>query len=63
MYTYSMKIITKLASILILVGCATTQSNIEVDSIDTFNLSKSKKKKKKKKSKPESKKKETKENV
>ena len=34
-----MKIITKLASILILVGCATTQSNIEVDSIDTFNLS------------------------
>lgn len=39
MYTYSMKIITKLASILILVGCATTQSNIEVDSIDTFNLS------------------------
>lgn len=38
MYTYSMKIITKLASILILVGCATTQSNIEVDSIDTFNL-------------------------
>jgi len=29
MYTYSMKIITKLASILILVGCATTQSNIE----------------------------------
>ena len=39
MYTYSMKIITKLASILILVGCATSQSNIEVDSIDTFNLS------------------------
>lgn len=39
MYTYSMKIITKLASILILVGCATTQSNIKVDSIDTFNLS------------------------
>ncbi len=39
MYTYSMKIITKLASILILVGCATTQSNIEVDSVDTFNLS------------------------
>ena len=39
MYTYSMKIITKLASILILVGCATTQPNIEVDSIDTFNLS------------------------
>jgi len=34
-----MKIITKLASILILVGCATTQSNIKVDSIDTFNLS------------------------
>ena len=33
-----MKIIIKLASILILVGCATTQSNIEVDSIDTFNL-------------------------
>lgn len=38
MYNYSMKIIIKLASILILVGCATTQSNIEVDSIDTFNL-------------------------
>ena len=38
MYTNSMKKITTLLSILILIGCTSIQSNIEVDSIETFNL-------------------------
>ena len=38
MYTNSMKKITTLLSILILIGCNSIQSNIEVDSIETFNL-------------------------
>tara|TARA_B100001029_G_C14995613_1_gene414817 strand:- start:435 stop:968 length:534 start_codon:yes stop_codon:yes gene_type:complete len=33
-----MKKITILSSLILLIGCSTTQSNIRVDSIDTFNL-------------------------
>ena len=33
-----MKKITTLITLLILVGCNSTQTNIEVDSVDTFNL-------------------------
>ena len=38
MYTNSMKKITTFFSIFILIGCSSMQSNIEVDSIETFNL-------------------------
>ena len=33
-----MKNITILSSLILLIGCSTTQSNIKVDSIETFNL-------------------------
>ena len=33
-----MKYITTLLSLIVLIGCSTTQSNIQVDSIETFNL-------------------------
>ena len=33
-----MKYITTLLSLIIVIGCSTTQSNIQVDSIETFNL-------------------------
>ena len=33
-----MKYITTLISLIVLIGCSTTQSNIQVDSIETFNL-------------------------
>ena len=33
-----MKYITTLLSLIIVIGCSTTQSNIKVDSIETFNL-------------------------
>ena len=39
MYNYSMKKITTLMSLVILIGCTSIQSNIEVDSIATFDLS------------------------
>ena len=39
MYNYSMKKITTLLSLIILIGCTSIQSNIEVDSIATFDLS------------------------
>ena len=38
MYTNSMKKITTFFSIFILIGCSGMQTNIEVDSIETFNL-------------------------
>ena len=38
MYTNSMKKITTLLSILVQIGCTSIQSNIEVDSVETFNL-------------------------
>ena len=34
-----MKKIITLLTLVILVGCSTTQSNLKIDSIDTFNLS------------------------
>ena len=34
-----MKKITTLLSLIVLIGCSMTQSNINTDSIDTFNLS------------------------
>ena len=33
-----MKYITTLLGLIVLIGCSTTQSNIQVDSIETFNL-------------------------
>ena len=33
-----MKYITPLLSLIIVIGCSTTQSNIQVDSLETFNL-------------------------
>ena len=33
-----MKYLTTLLSLIVLIGCSTTQSNIQVDSIETFNL-------------------------
>ena len=33
-----MKYITTLLSLIVVIGCSTTQSNIQVDSIETFNL-------------------------
>ena len=33
-----MKTITTLFSLILLIGCSTTQSNIKIDSIETFNL-------------------------
>ena len=39
MYNYCMKKITTLLSLIILIGCTSIQSNIEVDSIATFDLS------------------------
>ena len=35
-----MKTITTLFSLILLIGCSTTQSNIKIDSIETFNLDK-----------------------
>ena len=34
-----MKYITTILSLIIIIGCSTTQSNIKVDSLETFNLS------------------------
>ena len=33
-----MKKITILSTLILLIGCSTTQSNIKIDSIETFNL-------------------------
>ena len=33
-----MKYIATLLSMIVMIGCSTTQSNIQVDSIETFNL-------------------------
>ena len=33
-----MKHITTILSLIIIIGCSTTQSNIKVDSLETFNL-------------------------